>query len=639
MFNVLGKAPSSIDTILTKYGSVSGLATYIDQNMPSGNPTSCVGSCAQDTAAFMASKLADVDTGPVAAACSTEDPITYGLRTLRTLTAREYRNTVVQAGLISATQAASIDLPGDVVRTKSDYAVHSALRIEGTRATGFDKAASKVAELAAPTLSQSCGGNANTCASRFLEIAYLLHRQPLESDEQQLYRGYFTEFGAEAGMQVAIAAALTSPPFIYRSEMGVTVGEALTKGWTVGGSKTKLEQADADAYVLTPYEFASELAFMYTGTGPNKSLLDLAASGGLNTDAGVQTAIDQLIASAAGRAHVEQFGSTWFRANDVVDESRPSFPAFTADVAKDMATEVSKLFAEVWYNSNRTYEDLFSGDFTVVNSRLAQFYGVNNFSGGTSDWRVTTVPNRGGMLTTGAFHAANANDLHTRPILKAVKLRELMLCHHLGAPQNMLADATTIAENQAAIVTTLRDGGGRASAREYYEALTSAAGCQVCHATQINPLFGIDDFDQVGRYRTTQTGLRLLDNTGLFEAGSSGVEVDTSGQLIGLSGLNDSASISYSGTKDLANKIASLPAVAECMVANSFRFTTGLAIDMDSVAKNGNSTVREDELTSEQVEDFACAKEVLLDTYETSGKKPMNVYRKIGTLDLVRFRK
>lgn len=639
VFNVLGKAPVSIDAVLTKYGSAAGLATYIVQNMPSGNPTSCTGKCAQDTAAFMASKLADVDTGPVTAACSAEDPITYGVRTLRTLTAREYRNTIVQAGLINATQATGIDLPGDVVRTKSDYAVHSALQIEGTRATAFDKAASKVAELAAPALSQSCGGNATTCATRFLEIAYLLHRQPLEQDEQQLYRGYFTEFGAADGMKVAIAAALTSPQFIYRSEMGVTVAEALTKGWTVGGSRTKLEQADADSYVLTPYEFASELAFMYSGTGPTKALLDLAASGGLNSDAGVQTAIDQLIASAAGRAHVEHFGSTWFRANDVVDESRPSFPAFTPDVAKDMATEVSKLFAEVWYNPSRTFEELYSGNFTVVNSRLAQFYGVSNFSGGTSDWRVTTVPNRGGMLTTGAFHAANANDLHTRPILKAVKLRELMLCHHLGAPQNMLADAASIAENQAAIVTTLRDGGGQASARQYYEASTVAAGCQVCHATQINPLFGIDDFDQVGRYRTTQTGLRLVDNTGLFAAGNAGVQVNAAGQLIGLSDLNDTASISYSGAKDLANKMASLPAVAECMVANSFRYTTGLAIDVNSVAKNGNSTVREDELSSEQVEDFACAKEVLLNTYETSGKKPMDVYRKIGTLDLVRFRK
>jgi hypothetical protein len=203
----------------------------------------------------------------------------------------------------------------------------------------------------------------------------------------------------------------------------------------------------------------------------------------------------------------------------------------------------------------------------------------------------------------------------------------------------MLADAASIAENQASIVTTLRDGGGRASAREYYEASTVAAGCQVCHATQINPLFGIDDFDQVGRYRTTQTGLKLVDNTGLFDAGSSGVQVDAAGQLIGLSNLNDSAAITYSGAKDLATKMASLPAVAACMVANSFRYTTGLAIDVDSVAKNGNSTVREDELTSDQVEDFACAKEVLLDTYETSGKKPMEVYRKIGTLDLVRFRK
>jgi hypothetical protein len=771
---------------------VAGVANYIDQNMPKNVASACVGKCAQDTAAYLAAVLEAEGGGPIGAACSAEDPVTYGLRTLRPLTAQEYRNTVVQAGLISAAQVAEIDLPGDVVRTKSDYAVHSALRIEGTRATAFDKAAFKIAEVAAPTLSQSCNNNATTCANRFLEIAYLLHRQPLEQDEQQLYRGFFTEFGAQAGMQVAIAAALTSPQFIYRSEMGIPVSEALLKGWNTGGStggssagnytaapggitvtganfsskstgeavgngewnlytdgnvshsfnipnpayvslevrandfdgrwptmtvtvgnkqvaqqtvtgydlqtfnfvvtdvtgnqqvrisfsgdegrspygtpgndknlyiskvtvsqavaatggnttpagnKGKLELADADAYVLTPYEFASQLAFMYTGTGPNKSLLDLAASGGLETEEGVQTVIDQLINSAAGRAHVENFGGTWFRANDVVNESRPSFPAFTNDIKRDMSTEVRKLFAEVWYNPSRTFEDLYAGNFTVVNSRLAQYYGASNFSGGTSDWKVTTVPNRGGILTAGAFHAAYANDLHTRPILKAVRVRELMLCHHLGAPQNMLADAAQIAENQAAIVTTLRDGGGQATARQYYEAATSAAGCQVCHESYINPLFGIDDYDQVGRYRTTQTGLKLVDNTGLFEAGNAGVQVDASGRLIGLASLSDSASISFSGAKDLSAKIASLPAVASCMVVNAFRFTTGLPIDRESVSMNGNFPMKEDELTAEQEEDYACAKEVLLDTYQASGKKPLEVYRKIGTLDLVRFRK
>ncbi len=784
-------SPFSIKDLLSpaEHGSVQGLASYISANMPYGNASTCVGTCADNTAEFMASKMADVTTNPQAAACSASDPVTYGVRTLRPLTASEYRKTVAQTGIITLAQAATIDLPGDVVRTKSNYAVHSNLRIEGTRATAFDKAAFKIADLATPNLVQSCGNNATNCADKFLQLAFELHRQPLEQDEIQLYRKMFTDFGATSGMRTALAAALTSPQFLYRSEMGITVREAKEKGWSTGGASggnsasgyvagsggttvtgpnfsskstgeldstdnswnlysdgnlthnfnipspayislvvrandfdnqwpnmtvtlgnkqldqktvtgydlqtfnyvvtdvtgnqqlqisfsgdqgrepygtpgndknlyinkvtvsqaiastgstptpaTGLDAADPDAYVLTPYEFASQLAFMYTGTGPSKALLQRADSGGLSSDADVQEVINQLIASPAGRAHVEEFGGIWFRADDVVDESRPSFNQFTPQVAQDMATEVRKLFAEVWYG-NHTLEDLYAGDFTVVNSRLAQFYGYNNFSGGVNDWKVANIPNRGGIMTAGAFHAAYANDLHTRPILKAVRVRELMLCHHVGAPQNMLAGPDAIAENQASIVTTLRDHAGSASAREYYEAATVASGCQVCHATQINPLFGIDDFDQIGRYRTSQTGLRLVNNQGLFEAGNSGVSVDQSGELIGLSDLNDTASISFNGAKDLGKKMASLPAIASCMVTNSFRFTTGLAIDRDSVAKNGSTTIREDELTDEQAEDYACAKDVLLDTYETSGKKPLEVYRKIGTLDLVRFRK
>lgn len=790
--------PISIETLLSSggHGSVDGLASYIEDNMPYGNPTSCVDDCASNLAAFMATKMSDINDGPTTASCSADDPVTYGVRTLQPLTAAEYRNTVVQTGLVSRTEANDLDLPGDVVRTKSNYPVHSALRIEGTRATAFDKAAAKVAAAAAPTLAQRCSNNANSCADQFLSLAFELHRQPLDQEEQQLYRGMFDEFGAEAGMQTAIAAALTSPQFLYRSEMGITVSEALENGWdfgdtgstggdnnaddyvagsggttvsgenfsnkstgepadggawniysdgnvshnfnfsspafisvtvygndyedqwpqmtvSVGGRQigmhlvegydnqtftyvvndvsgnqslqiafsgdqgrepygtpgndknlyvsevtvapaiasnnstpqpttpvdSGLDAADPDAYVLTPYELAGQLSFMYTGTGPSRELLELAGNGGLNSKEDIQNVVDDLIASAAGRRHVEEFGGIWFRADDVVDESRPSFPDFTQEVANDMATEVRKLFAHVWYNDDMTLEDLYAGDFTVVNSRLASFYG-QNVNGGNDNWQVANIPNRGGILTTGAFHAANASDLHTRPILKAVKLRELMLCHHVGAPQNMLADDASIRENQAAIVATLRDGGGSASAREYYEASTVAAGCQVCHATQINPLFGIDDFDPIGRFRTTQLGLRLVSDEGLFEAGNTGVPVDNSGQLIGLSDLNDTgSSISYQGSKDLGEKMASLPAVAECMVVNSFRFTTGLPIDRNSVAKNGTTTIPDDEISDEQAEDFACAKEVLLDSYESSGKRPMEVYRKIGTLDLVRFRK
>lgn len=631
--------PFSIADLLSSsgYGSVQALADYIEDQMPVGNTGSCVGDCALDTAAFMASKLSDVGSGPVTAAgsaCSESEPVTYGVRTLQPLTANEYRNTIVQAGLVSQAEAAALDLPGDVVRTKSDYPVHSALRIEGTRALSFDKAAFAVADIAASNLAQQCGNDENNCASQFLDLAYQLHRQPLDAEEQQLYTGMFSEFGALDGMRTAIAAALTSPQFLYRSEMGVSVQDAQEQGIAAAN----LSSADSSAYVLTPYEFASQLAFMYTGTGPSQSLLEQAESGGLDSAAGIDQVIDQLINSDAGRTHVEQFGGIWFRANDVVDESRPSFPEFTPEIAQDMSTEVRKLFAHIWYSDDLTLEDLYAGDFTVINSRLGQFYGSGG-SGGVDDWQVSTVANRGGLLTTGAFHAAYANDLHTRPILKAVKVRDLMLCHHVGAPQNMLADDAAIAENQAAIVATLRDGGGSATAREYYEASTVADGCQVCHETQINPLFGLDDFDQIGRYRSTQTGLILVDDAGNYDLGNSGVAVDDSGELIGLSDLNDSASFSFNGAKDLGEKMAALPTVAECMVVNTFRYTTGLAIDRDNIAKNGSTPIPEDVLSDEQAEDFACAKDILMDTYQSSGKRPLEVYRQMGKLDLVRYRK
>jgi hypothetical protein len=44
-------------------------------------------------------------------------------------------------------------------------------------------------------------------------------------------------------------------------------------------------------------------------------------------------------------------------------------------------------------------------------------------------------------------------------------------------------------------------------------------------------------------------------------------------------------------------------------------------------------------LNQDQKEDYACIKEQLLDVYDSSSHSAKSVYRKMGTLDLIRLRK
>jgi len=52
-----GSSNSKIDPKNLRYTSASGLAAYIDLNMPRGNETACVGQCAADTAAYLLSLM------------------------------------------------------------------------------------------------------------------------------------------------------------------------------------------------------------------------------------------------------------------------------------------------------------------------------------------------------------------------------------------------------------------------------------------------------------------------------------------------------------------------------------------------------------------------------------------------------
>lgn len=215
------------------------------------------------------------------------------------------------------------------------------------------------------------------------------------------------------------------------------------------------------------------------------------------------------------------------------------------------------------------------------------------------------------------------------PILRAVRIRELMLCHHIDPPPANLGDGRTELERLA---NAERDAGMMTS-RRMFEAFTDSPVCASCHANAINPMFGVEDFDQVGRFRTTMTGVG--------PNGVPGLAIDNYGELRGTASTKGTDVISFNGSKDLGEKISTLPSVRECLVVNAFRYTTGLPIGPEAIYKqpDGSPEGQEPVLSQEQIEDFNCAKDTLEGEYVSSGSDVKEVFKKIGTLELVRFRK
>lgn len=610
------------------YETRGDLFNYIRDNMPIPTYTDCEGQCAADVTAYMFQRL---DAMLVVSQCNPQDPVTYGVRGVRLLTAQEYKNSLEFLGLAQPGEITEADLADDFVLTKSKFPVHNGTIVNKSRAEIFALTAEKLAASAASRIRNNCSSTTQ-CMSNFDTIARKLFRRPLTSAETSTYRSMFETYGPADGMEVALTAAMSSPNFLYRSEIGVPRSSASGAGLS---NVPFLNQADSNSYVLDNYEFATALAFMYTGTTPDDTLLSAAANNRLSTETEISGQIERLLNTDRGRDHMGRFAGYWMRTDDVLEADRPDFPDFTDQVKESMAEEARRLFTHVFYDETVPFEDFYGGDFAVVNQTLANFYGDIDFFSGQDigdGWRVVhNLENRGGIITTGAFMTANAGQKMSGPILRAVDIRELMLCHHIDPPPNDLNAQREDLLQQ--VVSKLQSG--NLTSREYFEDITDDPACDICHAEIINPLFGVEDFDQVGRFRETMRGLEYEGTPGNY-----GLQVDASGVLYGINSTKDTASVTFHGSKDLGQKLATLALapIRECMAVNAFRWMTGMPLDQISVVKQNDQYV-EPQLTQEQVSDFACAKTEIEGAYMDNGSDVKETFKSIGTLELIRFRK
>lgn len=310
-FNAPNKPNFKISEVQTKRGGLSGLVAYVDQFMPSNNPALCtsVNNCAANTVAYMLSLVSQQS-----ASCDTTAQA-YGMRTVRLLSARELKNSLIDLGIAQASELTEDLFTQDATYTKSKFPIHTHVTtaIDDNRLDALLFATDKLAGPSATRLRQSwgCGTNATNCANSFLTLAERIFRRPLTAEERTTYTALFTKYGAEAGTEVAIGSAITSPQFLYRSELGTKVRDARSNTANFG-TWLNLQTLDPDAYILDNYEYATLLAYSYTGTTPDAMLLQAAKNNQLNTEVLVNAQIDRLLQTARGREHIVEFvGELW----------------------------------------------------------------------------------------------------------------------------------------------------------------------------------------------------------------------------------------------------------------------------------------------------------------------------------------
>jgi len=429
----------------------------------------------------------------------------------------------------------------------------------------------------------------------------------------------------------------------------------LGKSEPVQDDVAKLRAADQSAFVLDPYEYASALSFALTGSGPSKSFLDAAVGGELVDEASREAHIDALIDSPLGKAQVERLAGKWFRTDGLIEKTRND-TAFTTEVRQSMMQEIREIYKHVFYNGD--FPSMYSGNFTFLDSTLSAFYQLPGGGSSHGDFRRvdTSSALRGGVIASGAYMAFNAHMDYTSPIQRAVHFRQDVLCQAVPLPVN-LEDS---AEREAmAKVVQSRVEAGNITTADYYDLQTNipTSSCASCHNAIINPLFGLDDFDNVGRLRprvngkVVQDGLKLVNGVAVPQGqadlsisqvndGSYLYAYDVVGTLS--SARADAAKASgdglrFSGAKDLGRVIVEndLPGIATCLIEKSTRFALGYTLERAFLEPSENGYYG---ISNAQEGEFACIKDELESAY-ASARSPRDVLKAIVMSDAFRFRK
>jgi hypothetical protein len=295
----------------------------------------------------------------------------------------------------------------------------------------------------------------------------------------------------DAGIESALSALLVSREFLFRVEVDPAGLPA------------------ESPYQVTDLELASRLSFFLWSSIPDDELLDVAARGELRKPGVLNRETRRLLADPRAHALVSNFADQWLylRNLESITPDGRLFPDFDDNLRQALRRETELLFEEI-LQENRSVLTLLKTDHTWLNERLAKHYGIPNIYG-TRFRRVTLQPGdeRGGLLRQGSILTVTSYATRTSPVLRGKWLLENLMGSPPPAPPPN--------------VPTLEDNTVSASlpVRERLMQHRANPACATCHNT-IDPVgFALENFDAVGRWRTTEEG-KPVDASGGLPDGS-----------------------------------------------------------------------------------------------------------------------
>ena len=333
-------------------------------------------------------------------------------------------------------------------------------------------------------------GTERPCAREIVtRLASQAYRRPLtDSDLEGLMSFYdvgAAEGGFETGVRTVLEAMLASPHFVFRIEEAPA--QALAPG---------------ESYRISDIALASRLSYFLWGTQPDEELVSLASNGRLSDSGVLEAQVGRMLADPRSESLATRFAAQWLRLQDL-ERVQPDtfwFPHFNEQLKTAMLRE-TELFFDHLVREDRSLLELYSADYSFLNQRLAEHYGIPGIVG--EGFRRVDYPEgmmRQGLLGHGSVLMSTSMGTRTSPVLRGKWVMEVLLdAPPPPPPPNIPALEETEDVGEGRMLTT----------SERLEIHRRNPVCAACHQFMDPIGLSMENFGVTGEWRIRESGSPL----------------------------------------------------------------------------------------------------------------------------------
>jgi hypothetical protein len=329
-----------------------------------------------------------------------------------------------------------------------------------------------------------------SCARKIIAtLARRAYRRPVtDADVAPLltfYRAGRGGGGFDRGIEMALRRILSDPNFVFRFE------------------RDPANIPPGAAYRISDLELASRLSFFLWSSIPDEELLKTAEQSTLTDPAVLQQQVRRMLHDSRSRSLISNFAGQWLFLRELRNRNPDLlvYPDFDDNLRQAFQRETELLFDSV-VREDRSVFELMNASYTFLNERLARHYGIPNIYG--SDFRRVPVQNeaRRGLLGQGSILTVTSAPNRTSPVTRGAWILENLLGSPPPSPPPNVPPFPEAKTGQGVTEEA-------ASVRDKMTLHRKNQPCLGCHQIMDPIGLALENFDGVGRWRTSESGIRI----------------------------------------------------------------------------------------------------------------------------------